>query len=155
MNHQPTPTRNLWPTAIIAFFIVFATFIAIYLTWAFRQNQDLVSENYYENEVRFQQQLDRVKRTQSLATQTAVTFDAVRKSIRVTLPTGQAQSASGRIRLYRPSNAKLDHDVPMALNADGAQTVDATALAAGLWKVRVEWSANGQDYFFDQPVVVN
>lgn len=155
MNHHPTPSRNLWPAAIIAFFIVFATFIACFIIWAVRQNQDLVSENYYENEVRYQQQLDRVKRTQSLATQTAVTFDPSRKNILITVPAGQAPGASGRIRFYRPSNARLDHDVPMTLNAAGTQLVDTQALAAGLWKIRVEWSAGGQDYFFDQPVVVN
>ena len=155
MNNSPTPSRNLWPTAIIAFFIVFVLFIASFIVWAVRQNQDLVSENYYENEVRYQQQLDRVKRTQSLATQTAITFDAARRLILIALPAGQAQTATGRIRFYRPSNARLDHDVPMTLNAEGVQSVDATLLAAGLWKIRVEWSANGQDYFFDQPVVVN
>jgi hypothetical protein len=40
------------------------------------------------------------------------------------------------------------------LTADGTQRLDAKRLRDGLWKVRVKWNANGQDYFLDQPVIV-
>lgn len=153
MNH-PVKSRNPWPIAIIAFFILFATFLATFVVWALGQKQDLVTENYYENEVRYQEQLDRLNRTQAQAGQTAVTFDAARNCIVISLPVAQAQGASGRIHLYRPSNAKLDLEVPLAINAGGMQTLDAKAMAAGLWKVRIEWIVNGQEYFFDQAVVV-
>ena len=152
--NRTAKTRNLWPIAIIAFFIVFATFLATFVVWALGQKQDLVAKNYYENEVRYQEQVDRLNRTQAQAGQTAVTFDAARNCIVITLPAAQASSASGVVRLYRPSNAKLDHEVPLATNAVGVQTLDAKAMAAGLWKVRIQWSVNGQEYFFDQAVVV-
>ena len=151
----PNPeSRNLWPSAIIAFFVVFATFLATFVIWAVGQKQDLVAENYYEHEVRYQEQLDRLNRTQAQAGQTAVTFDAARNCIVISLPAEQAPGASGRIHLYRPSNAKLDQEVPLVINAGGVQTLDTKALAPGLWKVRVEWTANGQEYFIDQVVVV-
>jgi hypothetical protein len=80
-----------------------------------------------------------------------VTFDAVNNCIVIALPAAQA---SGVIQFYRPSNAKLDHEIPLAIDAHGVQTIDAKAMAAGLWKVRLQWSVNGQEYFFDQAVVV-
>jgi hypothetical protein len=40
------------------------------------------------------------------------------------------------------------------VNFDGIQEVDAQKLRAGLWKVRVFWNVDGQEYFFDQPIVV-
>ena len=86
---------------------------------------------------------------------TVQTFDPAQKSIRVALPPAHAPTVSGQIHFYRPENARLDHAVALAVNATGVQTVDATALATGLWKVRVAWSANGQDYFYDQSVIVN
>lgn len=153
MNHT-IKSRNPWPIAIIAFFIVFATFLAIFVIWALGQKQDLVAQNYYEQEVRYQEQLDRLNRTQAQAGQTAVTFDAVKNCIVINLPAAQAAGATGKIQLYRPSNAKLDHEVPLTINGGGMQTLDAKAMAAGLWKVRIEWIVNGQEYFFDQAVVV-
>lgn len=155
MNAPKPATRNLWPIAIIAFFIVFGMFLTGFIVWALSQKQDLVAENYYEREVRYQEQLDRVNRTRALARETMVNFDATSKSILVALPTAQATEARGRIHFYRPSNARLDHAVPLAVNPQGRQSVDARSLTAGLWKVRVEWSADGQDFYYDQQVIVN
>ena len=42
----------------------------------------------------------------------------------------------------------------LAVNAEGAQRLDAKSLRPGLWKVRVQWTAAGQDYFFDEAVVI-
>jgi hypothetical protein len=153
MNRAPK-SRNLWPTAIIAFFIVFATFLATFVVWALGQKQDLVAPNYYEQEIRYQAQLDRVNRTQAQAEQTTVRFDAVKNCIVISLPVAQSLVTNGRIQFYRPSSAKLDYEVPLATNVAGVQTLDAKAMAAGLWKVRVQWSVNGKEYFFDQAVVV-
>ena len=44
--------------------------------------------------------------------------------------------------------------MPLALNAEGMQRLDAKDLRDGLWKVRVKWTVQGQEYFLDQPVIV-
>ncbi len=149
-----TKTHSLWPASIIGFFIVAVIFIVTYTAWAMRQREDLVSEDYYEREVRFQSHLDSMNRSQALATQTVVTFEPAQQAIVITVPAAQSLGATGSIHLYRPSDARLDHDLPLTLNAEGIQRLDSKKLSEGLWKVRVQWSANGQEYFLDQPVVV-
>lgn len=146
--------RNLWPTAITGFFIIAITFIVTFITWAVRQREDLVSPDYYEREVRYQTQLDSMNRSQGLAAKTVVTFEPKQQEIIITLPEAQKSGTTGSIHLYRPSDARLDRELPLALTADGTQRLDAKPLRDGLWKVRVKWSANGQDYFLDRPVVV-
>lgn len=149
-----TSSRNPWPIAITAYFIVFAAFIAGFTGWAVRQRQDLVAENYYENEIRFQRQFDSANRTQFLAVQTVVTFDPAQKSIVITLPAAQMHGATGSVQLYRPSDARLDREVALALNADGVQLLDGKELRDGLWKVRVKWRVGGEEFSLDQPVIV-
>lgn len=149
-----TKRRNLWPASIIGFFIVAILFIVTFITWAVHQREDLVSADYYEREVRFQSQLDSMNRSQAFATQSVVTFEPAQQTIIITLPAAQTWGATGNIHLYRPSDARLDREVPLALNAEGIQRLDSKKLPAGLWKVRVQWSAGGQKYFLDQPVVV-
>lgn len=149
-----TRRRNLWPTAIIGFFVLAIVFIVSFIAWSMRQREDLVSADYYEREVKFQSQLDTMNRSQPLATQTVVTFEPKQQAIVITLPTGQTQGATGSIHLYRPSDARQDRKLPLALDAQGIQNLDAKNLSNGLWKVRVQWTANGQDYFLDQPVIV-
>jgi len=149
-----TPSRNLWPASIIGFFIVAVIFLGSFVVWAMRQREDLVSADYYEREVCYQQQLDSMNRSHDLAAQVVVTFDPSQQAIIITLPAAQKQGAAGRVHLYRPSDARLDRELPLELNNEGVQRLDAKELSDGLWKVRVKWSANGQEYFLDQPVIV-
>jgi nitrogen fixation protein FixH len=147
-------SRSLWPAAIVGFFVLAIIFLTTFIVWAVHQRADLVSANYYENEVRYQQQLDSMNRSQSLAAQSVITYEPVRQNIVITLPTAQSHGATGSVHLYRPSDARLDREVPLTLDAEGIQRLDAKQLHDGLWKVRVKWSVNGQDYFLDQPVIV-
>ncbi|MBP9901541.1 MAG: FixH family protein [Verrucomicrobia subdivision 3 bacterium] len=152
MSHKPA--RNPWPIAITAFFVTAILFFIAFIGFAMRQREDLVSTDYYEREIRYQSQLDSMNRSQSLAAQAVVTFEPAQRAIVITLPAAQTRGATGSIQLYRPSDARLDRNVALALNAEGIQRLDARELPDGLWKVRVKWSADGQDYFVDQPVIL-
>lgn len=152
---KPTPPpRSLWPVAIITFFILAVLFLGTFVFWALRQREDLVTANYYEKEIRYQQQLDTLNRSQAVAAQVVVTYEPIANQIVITLPAAQAQGATGKIHLYRPSDASLDRELPLALDAAGTQQLDATKLQPGLWKVRVHWTTAGQEYFIDQSVIV-
>jgi nitrogen fixation protein FixH len=154
--NSPATSRNPWPIAIIAFFVVFITFILSFIAFAARQKVELVRSDYYDEEMRFQQQLDRLNRTHPINAQIAVTYDASQQRLTVTLPAAHARhTVTGRIQFYRPSDASLDQDIPLAVNADGVQQVDTKTLRAGLWKVRVSWKADDQEYFFGQSIVID
>jgi hypothetical protein len=147
--------RNFWPLGIILAFVLFGLGTASLIVVACSQKIDLVSANYYEQEIKFQKQIDRVDRTRRLAAQPAVAYDRLRGVITISLPAEQARRlVNGRIQLYRPSTAGLDRELPLALNEQGFQSVDASSLRAGLWKVRISWMSDDQEYFVDQKVVV-
>jgi hypothetical protein len=40
------------------------------------------------------------------------------------------------------------------VNTVGEQVLDAKPLRPGLWKIRVQWTIGGEDYYFDQTVVI-
>ena len=154
---------NPWPVAIIAWFVLFTTFTIGIVAYISHQKMDLVRGDYYDDEIRYQEQLDRMNRTQGIKDQVVVAYSQTSNSITVTLPATSAQasthapawgSVSGRIRLYRPSNETLDQNIPLALDNTGSQKVDTGNLEAGLWKVRVYWTVAGQDYYFNQSIVV-
>jgi hypothetical protein len=149
------PPRNLWPPAIITTFALFFAGTVGLVVMACSQKVDLVSSDYYEQELKFQGRIDRVERTRQAAAQAAVAYDAARRCITVSLPADQARhQVTGLIELYRPSAAGLDRTVELAPDARGVQRLDAAGLAPGLWKVRVSWTVDHQDYFLDQKVVV-
>ncbi len=154
MNITAVP-RNPWPFAIMGFFAILISCIVAFIIFATRNKMELVHPNYYEDEMRFQQQMDRVKRTRALPAGVAATYDAKQETITITLPPEHARlAATGRIELYRPSDSTLDRHLPLALNAEGAQRVDAHTLKSGLWKVRVQWKVGGDEFFFDQSMFI-
>ena len=85
----------------------------------------------------------------------AIAYDAAHRQITVSLPPGQGQgSVSGSVELYRPSAAEMDRAVRLDPDASGVQRLDAAGLAPGLWKVRVSWTVDKQNYYLEQKVVV-
>jgi hypothetical protein len=155
-SQETSKSWNPWPIALVAYFVVFSAFIVAFIVFASRQKVDLVSHDYYDDEVRYQGQIDRINRTQSLSSPAELAYNAVQKSVTITLPAAHArQQASGRIHFYRPSDASLDAEVKLAVNAAGVQQWDAKDLKAGLWKVRVEWTVEGQGFLMDKLIVIN
>ena len=157
MNATATkPSLNPWPHAIIAWFVIFAAAMAAWIAVAVRQNMDLVRSDYYEEEVRFQQQLDRMNRTAAIATEVTLNYDATKREVTLRLPAAHLVSRpAGEIHFYRPSDAALDFQLPLAVDADGRQRIATSTLRGGLWKVRMQWSAADHDYFFEQTLVVD
>jgi len=145
----------LWPIGITAFFLLAICGVITFISWAVHQNVDLVSRDYYQDEVLYQQQIDNLKRTHQLGGEVSASYNREAREIAVTLPMTHSLKASGTIKLYRPSDASLDYSVPLLLKPDGTQKIRAADLRPGLWKVRIQWSAAGQDYFFDQSVVID
>ena len=148
-NHNP------WPVAIIATFALFFAGTVGLVVMACSQKVELVSPDYYEQELKFQGRIDRVERTRRAATQAAVAYDAARQCITISLPPDQAgHEVSGHIELYRPSAAGLDRAVKLEPDTQGVQRLKTAGMVPGLWKVRVSWTVENQDYFLDQKVVV-
>jgi nitrogen fixation protein FixH len=163
MNHQDqsslTPVarnpRNFWPVAIVTFFGVAVLGCVGFVLYCSRQPVELVSADYYEQEMRFQKRYDSTARAQHLAAPASVSYEASAQRITVQLPPGQGpQAVSGSIELYRPSDSGLDRTVSLQVDSSGTQHVDAAALRPGLWKVRVSWTVDNQSYFTDQKVVI-
>src|SRR2546423_4406429 len=72
-------------------------------------------------------------------------WNAIIVAAAITLPLGLTTSKE---------YAELEWPIDIAIAAEGVQHVDAKKLQAGLWKVHVQWTVNGQEYFFAQSVVI-
>ncbi len=146
---------NPWPWSIgIAFGVAFVAAI-VWVVFCIFNGQDLVTADYYEREMVYQEQMERAQRGLALGGSARVFFDAQAQSIAIQLPRDQAAtSPKGRIELYRPSEAGLDRTLPLNVGADGTQLVGASELKRGLWQVRVIWSVNGEEHFLDEKISI-
>jgi hypothetical protein len=157
MNATTTaPTsRSPWPYAIAGYFALAVIAIIIFVIWILPHKMDLVRPDYYEHEILFQKQIDAVNRTRPFAKDLAVAYDPLNSAIIVSLPANHVGEAfSGKAHLYRPSDAKLDVHIDLKPTSTGKQLIETSKLAPGLWKVRLEWLANGQAFAFEQSIIV-
>jgi hypothetical protein len=145
---------NPWPISIISFFTVAVLGCGTFIAFCSRHPADLISPNYYEEEVRYQGQIDRLQHTQQGSPLAAVRYDALTRQIAVSVPCTAGAHPSGQIQLYRPSAANLDRVVKLELNSNGVQALDTASLLPGLWKVRVSWTVEGRQFLMDQKVIV-
>ena len=158
MNTQPPAAPrapfNPWPVSIIAFFTVAIIGCGTFIAFCSRHPADLVAADYYEQEIRYQGQIDGLQHARQSSRAATVTYNAKAKLISVSLPWASLQPPTGKVQLYRPSAVNLDRQFNLELSPTGVQTIDASSLLPGLWKVRVSWTAGQQDYFVDQPILI-
>jgi hypothetical protein len=155
-NHNLSPHRlNPWPISIISFFVVAIVGCVSFVAYCSRHPADLVAADYYEQEVRYQAQINRSHNAGQNVRPASIAYDRASKSIIVALPPNPThEPLAGNIHLYRPSAINLDRQLQLEPNSDGVQTIDATSLAPGLWKVRVSWKVANEEYFIDEKVVI-
>jgi len=146
---------NPWPASIIATFVLFIGGTVGLVVLASKDRNDLVAADYYEQEIRYQQRIDQLHRTEPLSDEIQASFDGDNRRLIVKLPAKQAATGiSGDIQLYRPNHAGADRSFPMAPDPEGIQSIPANDLKPGLWKVRLQWTSGADEFFADRQILI-
>jgi len=152
-----TPARrNLWPYAIIATFVLFACYIGYMVQGAMRTSVDLVSADYYQQELAYQKRMESVARTAALPAPVEVRYERETQRLTLQLPAFLAkQAVQGTLHFFRPSDQKLDFTLPFQPTSDLAQQELSTAkLQPGHWRLRLDFEAGSQEYFIERELDV-
>jgi hypothetical protein len=145
----------VWPAGIIA---SFAIFIAFMMTiWFFYNSQriDLVTQNYYERQIQYQGQIDRITRTRNLPEPVRLTYSSEQRQIEIQFPFQfQPEQVEGTVTFYRPSNSSMDYVLPIVLSTERKQIIFTRNLAAGLWRIKMSWQSEGLDYYYEEMILL-
>lgn len=137
-----------WGKGILLTIIAFVGFILTLVIISVRQDDiHLVTENYYEKELKYQDQIDRETSAAGLDREVLV-FDSEAKSMVLDLPVG----AKGNLKLFRPSDERLDQELLLDILQEGKTTVPLEKLKSGYWKVQLTWTENGVDFYQEKKI---
>ena len=129
--------------------ILYGAFVVMILFLVFRtmsEKIDLVSPEYYQNELKFQEQIDRQTQSASLNEQPAI--EVREKNVAIKFPGSVATSTiSGTIKFYRPSDSSKDFTTDVQLDSSGMQIVSSEKFIRGIYEVQLTWSADGKNYY--------
>jgi hypothetical protein len=119
-------------------------------------NQDvsLVTDDYYQQELKYQDQIDKIERTNALSEKPAIDFDGL--GVNISFPKLLIEkNVVGKIHFYRPSDPGLDFALPISLNSEGIQLISTKQLAAGYWRLKLNWMMNGKEYYNEKAIIIN
>ena len=143
-----------WGTGIVIAFVLFIAFImyfVINMNLNKKYDHDLVTEDYYQEELLHQNEIDKVDNAKELKEN--VSWEKTEDGILISFPKElDYTNITGNVFLYRPSNKKLDSEIPISLS-DHYLLIPKTSLLDGRWNIKVDWKYDGKSYLYKESIM--
>ncbi|MDX1463071.1 MAG: FixH family protein [Marinirhabdus sp.] len=143
-----------WGTGIVigmALFIGFILFLVIRMTTEKAFDHDMVTEEYYAKEMVYQREIDAETNTQKRFGK--IQSQKVATGWELIFPENvDASKIDGTLYLYRPSNEKLDREMPLELTNSKLLIPDAYFLD-GRWNITMDWEYEGEHFMFKEAIL--
>jgi len=145
--------RISWPTGIIialASFVIFILSFVYKVTFLPEYDHHLVSEDYYKDELNYQQEID--KQNNGIELSENVSIEKVSKGLLISFPSEfDPSDISGTISFQRLSNNKLDFEIPIDLKTKDVLIEDEN-LVPGRWDIKIEWNVSDKAYLLKEKI---
>ncbi|MEM8522176.1 FixH family protein [Flavobacterium sp. PL12] len=146
-----------WGTAIVIAFSLFISFILYFVIKVqsdSKYDNDLVVEEYYKHDAKFGDEMERIQNAQDLKSKPIITI--MEEGVTVVFPkTLVPKNIKGKVSLYRPSNKKLDFEIPISLSDATTLLIPKKSLAGGRWDINMEWQYDGKLYLTKETIYIN
>ena len=142
-----------WGTAIVLAFIGFIAFImffVIQMSTDKNLDHDLVVEDYYHQELKYQDDIDKVANANALSEQ--ISWSRTDDGLLISFPKEINTDIDGKVFLYRPSNKQLDFEIPISLSNHNLLIPDKRLLD-GRWNINIEWNDAEKSYLYKTAIV--
>ena len=142
-----------WGAGIVALIIVFLIIMAFMAYIAFNQRVDLVTKNYYEKELQYQNDITKQQNEKDLKNRVQV--EQLPGKLAISFPvTEVGKNISGEVKFYRASDSRDDKKFDLQVDSTGIFQIPLTKIKKGLWTVIINWKANNLDYITQKKLMV-
>lgn len=143
-----------WGTGIVLAFIGFISFImyfVISMNTNSKYEHDLVTEDYYAQELEYQNDIDKENNAKTLDKN--VTWKKANEGIIIEFPQNlDFKKVTGKVFLYRPSNKQFDFETTISLSNHNLLIPDKRLLD-GRWNIKIDWQYNGKSYLYKKEII--
>jgi hypothetical protein len=142
-----------WGNKLVFVFIAFATLIGTLVYKAMHTKYELVSQDYYKDELRYQDKIDG-KINAAKISKIRISQDA--EAVEIHLPVEmQGHSIKGEAWFYCKTDAVNDRRIPLEMDASGTQLVMKNKLAKGNYELKLNWETGSEKYYSEEKLTVN
>jgi len=143
-----------WGHKVMLGFFAFAGMIAYLVFQSVHTRYDLVSKEYYKDELQYQQVIDGTSEANRLSCKPVVS--QTDNTVIIHLPGEMKQATvTGNIWFYCAANAQKDRKMPLQLNIDAEQIINKRQFVPGNYTAKINWEANGVKYYAETPLTIN
>lgn len=137
-----------WGYKITFAYLVFVAGILFLVYKAANEDYDLVTEQYYEAELKYQEVIDQKDRVAKLSAPVQVRTSV--SHIAIQFPKEfRNKEVKGELYLYRPSDDQQDIRKKFVTSEAAYETTFDHSLS-GLYEIKLSWESEGQTYFYEQ-----
>lgn len=142
-----------WGTGIVLAmigFIAFIMYFVISMNVNDKYNHDLVTEDYYQQELKVQGNIEKERNGNKLSQN--IRYKQTNEGIVIQFPDSlDLKKITGKVFLYRPSNKQFDFETPISLSNQNLLIPDKRLLG-GRWNLTVDWQYNGSSYRYKKEI---
>lgn len=143
-----------WGYKILILYLGFVLLILTMVRLTMNQTVDLESKDYYEQELKFQDKIDKQNRANKLAE--PLTWEVKPGTLTLKFPQEfKGKPVSGNINFFRPSDASLDKTIAVVADSTAIQSVSLNTLKSGMYKIRINWNVENTEYYNEGVINVN
>lgn len=128
-------------------FIAFGAFIVTLVVKTFAFKPELVSETYYEDEINYQDRINRLKNVQADGAE--VKWELQGDSLLFHFPSADAV---GKIDFMCHADKDKDQYFDIQIIKDNQQIISTSDIKSGLYLMKIQWESNGKLYYMEQNV---
>ena len=140
-----------WGNKIVLAFLGFVIFLGVLVYRSVNNKVHLVAPDYYQKELVYQAEIDKLNNEKELAESATIHVDANDHRLYISFP-DQHKVQSGKVTMYRPSDASMDVSYNLNIDQENQFVLFTGDLAKGLWKVQLEWVNSSKSYLKEQNV---
>ena len=142
-----------WGYGIALFYSTFVVVLLYFVVQSTQQDNSLVSDQYYADDIHYQQHYDKLRNAQALAKDLDISRLAEQEAIYLEFPEDLGP-VSGKVQFFCPSDSQADFSTPVQTGAGFSQTVSSKDLKRGLWRIKVDWQAGGKAYYREEAITL-
>lgn len=113
---------------------------------------DLVSNDYYEKDLKYQDKIDQINRANLLEKKFEI--NQINGDLEFVFPTVNHYGISGTIEFFRPSDDDLDKNINFNLDSGNVFLYKNRDIKSGLWIIKVPWVHNDSSYFYQEEIMI-
>ena len=142
-----------WGHKLIVVFLVFGAMMAFMVYRSMKTKYDLVSNEYYKDELSYQKIIDGSNEANLLKTKISVVQEG--SGIAIRLPDEMKnEMVKGESWFYCATDAKKDRKFDLQMNREAVQVIDANLFLPGKYIVKLNWSSAGRQYYAEQNLII-